>query len=364
VKNSMKSARCLLVSLFFCLLLWVCAACKPPLQAVGGEESLHVPAISLSPTETYPSSSSISDDAATDTSFLPEPTSLQTLEINPPLSIPSTLSPTPSVIPTLAPKAWRTAPVIPTLVNQRMLEIYQQGQLMGNDPHAFSKVGDCQTMLPDFFGGFDNGKYNLGDYTYLQPVVDQFSGSFGRNSRGVKNGMTASGAMATLWNTWKDCNLQETPLECEYRINNPSFAIISLGTNDANGLLPFEYTLRRVIELTLEHGIVPILVTKADNAEGDWSINATIMKLAYEYQIPVWNFWRAVQSLPGRGLRSPEHLTFGEYTQPTDFSNTENMQYGYNVRNLTGLQALDVVWRSVTGQPMPDFVPTPVTFLP
>jgi len=245
-----------------------------------------------------------------------------------------------------------------------MLEVYQLGQSLGKDPQAFSKVGDCQTTLPNFFGDFDNGRYNLGEYAYLQEVVDNFSGSFSRNSRGVKDGMTASGAMATLWNTWKDCNLEETPLECEYRINQPSFAIISLGTNDANGLVPFEDTLRRVIELTLDHGIVPILATKADNVEGDWEINKAIMELAYEYEIPLWNFWRAVQPLPDRGLRSPEHLTYGEYTLTCDFSTTENLLYGYNARNLTGLQALDAVWRAVTGQAPSGFVPTPVHFLP
>jgi hypothetical protein len=77
----------------------------------------------------------------------------------------------------------------------------------------------------------------------------------------------------------------------------------------------------------------------------------------------VWNFWLAVQPLPLHGLRSPEHLTYGEYVLPADFS-PENMQYAYNVRNLTALQVLDVVWRSVTGLPPSDFTPTPVTYLP
>jgi hypothetical protein len=256
------------------------------------------------------------------------------------------------------------APVIPTSVSQHMVEIYQLGQSLGNNPHAFSKVGDCQSMPPDFLSDFDKGRYNLGEYTDLQPIVDYFPGSFERFSRSTKDGLTASAALATLWNTWKDCNVQETPLECEYRINKPSYAFISFGTNDANGILPFEDTLRRVIEVTINHGIVPILVTKADNAEGDWSNNATIYRLAYEYQIPVWNFWLAVQPLPEHGLRSPEHLTYGEYTLPCDFSKTENMQYAYNVRNLTALQVLDVVWRAMTGQAPSAFVPTPFSYQP
>jgi hypothetical protein len=262
----------------------------------------------------------------------------------------STLTSLPSATPTFAPKSWRELPVIPVSVSEQMRRVYEQGLELGNDPRAFSKVGDCQTTLPMFLGDLDKGNYDLGEYIYLQPVIDQFSGSFGRNSRSVKDGLTASAVNVDLWNNWRDCEVSETPLACEYRLHNPSFVIISLGTNDANGLLPFEDTLRKVIDITLAEGIVPILVTKADNAEGDHSINQTIARLAYEYQIPVWNFWLAVQGLPLKGLRSPEHLTYGEYVLPTDFSSPEVLQYAFNVRNLSALQVLDVVWRSVTGQ--------------
>lgn len=234
-----------------------------------------------------------------------------------------------------------------------MQEIYTSGLALGNNPQAFSKVGDCQSTLPLFLADFDKERYALGEYAYLQPAVDYFAGSFSRTSRAVKNSLTATAVMATLWNDWKDCGASETPLECEYRIHQPSFAIISLGTNDANGLVPIENALRRVIEITIEHGIVPILATKADNAEGDQSINEAIARLAYEYEIPLWNFWLAVQPLPQHGLRSPEHLTYGEYVLPADFSHGDNMQYAFNVRNLTALQTLDVVWRAVTGQPIP-----------
>lgn len=361
----MNSVRNLSVTLFLSLLLLICVACEHQVQTAG-RYGQFTPAVALTSVEIYTSVSAIPTFTVTEIAFTPEITPLPTREVT--LSISPTSSPTQSPTPaqtsTLAPKSWQMAPVIPTSVNQHMLEVYQLGQSLGNNPHAFSKVGDCQSMLPDFLGDFDSGRYNLGEYTYLQPVVDYFSGSFGRNSRSVKNGLTASAVMATLWNTWKDCSVRETPLECEYRINQPSFAIISLGTNDANGILPFEDTLRRVINVTLEKGIVPILVTKADNAEGDWSINATIFRLAYEYQIPVWNFWLAVQPLPKCGLRSPEHLTYGEYVLPCDFSKTEYMQYAYNVRNLTALQVLDVVWRGVTGQPASAFTPTPITYLP
>jgi hypothetical protein len=355
----MPTTRMLITFIMLVLLLLPAACIQPRAQAVDATQP--TTASALPPLHTFLSSTS---STVTQTNLASEATLLPATLIPSLETVTPPASPTPALTPTLARKSWRLAPVLPVSVSPRMLELYQLGQALGKDPRAFSKVGDCQTMLPDFFGDFDNGRYNLGEYTYLQPVVDYFAGSFERYSRGVKDGMTASGAMATLWNTWKDCTVEETPLECEYRIHKPSFAIISLGTNDANGLLPFEDTLRRVIDVTLEHGIVPILVTKADNAEGDWSINSTIYRLAYEYEIPVWNFWLAVQPLPLRGLRSPEHLTYGEYTLTCDFSQAENMQYAYNVRNLTGLQVLDVVWRAVSGQPAADFTPAPVPYRP
>jgi hypothetical protein len=361
----MNRLRIWLVTLFLSLLMMLLAACDPQVQATS-QEGQSMPAATQMSTGVTPSVPANPAIAATETGsplvFTQIPASKDTPYVLP--ATPTTKPATPVNTPTLAPRAWRTAPVIPISVSQHMLEIYQLGQSLGNNPHAFSIVGDCQSMLPDFLGDFDNGRYNLGEYTYLQPVVDYFTGSFGRKSRGVKDGLTASGVLATLWNTWKDCNVNETPLECEYRINQPSYALISFGTNDANGVIPFEDTLRRVIDVTLEHGIVPILATKADNAEGNWSINATILQLAYEYQIPVWNFWLAVQPLPLRGLRSPEHLTYGEYTLPADFSTSDNMQYAYNVRNLTAMQVLDVVWRAMTGLPASTFVPTPISYLP
>ena len=259
----------------------------------------------------------------------------------------------------LPPELWREWPVIPTTISDRMIAIYELGKMSGNDPHAFTKIGDCHSMPPEFFAVFETGNYDLGKYTYLQPTIDYFEGSFERQGRAAKLGLTATGVISVLWNDWKDCTPMETPLDCEYRINKSSFALISLGTNDANGVAPFETTLRRVIDVTIGHGVVPILATKADNAEGDHSINETIARLAYEYEIPMWNFWRAVQPLPDHGVILPdhrEHLSYSGLVSTGDLRD-EYLRYGYNTRNLTGLQTLDAVWRNITGQPL-EVVPT------
>jgi hypothetical protein len=259
-------------------------------------------------------------------------------------------TPTPGPTATLGAESWKSLPVIPTGVSQRVRLIYQMGILRGNNPRAFSKVGDCNSTMPYFLADFDTpAQYNLGQYSQLQDTIDFFSGSFSRKSLATKDGLTSFAALSTLWVSWKECETYETPLTCEFRINKPEFALLSFGTNDANGNVDFEIAFRRVVDMTIGNGIVPILSTKADNAEGDESINATIVRVAYEYDLPLWNYWLAVQSLPDKGMRSPEHLS----ASPVGFANFEgeNLNYGWSVRNLTALQVLDMVRKSIAAQP-------------
>jgi hypothetical protein len=246
---------------------------------------------------------------------------------------------------TLARWAWRDMPVIPTALSEKVFAIYELGLMMGNNPHAFSKVGDCSSSTPYFLKNFDLGPdaYNLGEYDDLEITIEYFSGSFERESLAVKIGMSANSALSPLWNDWKNCFAHETPLDCEFRIHKPSFAIISLGTNDAMGTVPFEDSFRRVITQTIGHGVVPILVTKADNAEGNNYINEVIARMAYEYELPLWNFWRAVQSLPNHGLYTFDHLSGNERVSFTDFEAKGNLNYGWPMRNLSALQMLDAI---------------------
>jgi hypothetical protein len=261
-----------------------------------------------------------------------------------PLSTPVT---SPMAKATLAPDAWQQLPVIPQQISDASRQIYLRGLEMGNNPHAFSKVGDCGSTPSWFLGDFDRGPkyYRLGDYQELTQVIQFFQGSFGRTSLAAKSGFNASSVLTALWADRSQCESKETPLACEYRLNRPSFSLITLGTNDVWHQDVFEDRMRQIIEFSMEKGIVPILATKADNREGDGKINATIARLAVEYDLPLWNYWRAVQDLPDQGLQPDQaHLTWG----PNRFDDPQAMQTGWTQRNLTALQVLDVVWRGVT----------------
>jgi hypothetical protein len=94
--------------------------------------------------------------------------------------------------------------------------------------------------------------------------------------------------------TWADqefCQPGESPVACELRLHNPSFAIVSLelwwlGRTSER----YEDYMRQILDLLIAKGVVPILATKADNVEGNYSLNYITAKLAYEYDLPLSNF--------------------------------------------------------------------------
>jgi len=239
------------------------------------------------------------------------------------------------------------------VVSEFARQVYERGIEMGNDPHGFSVIGDCQNVTDFFLSAFDHpGQYDLGEYGYLQETIDHYTGSFSRKRIAVSGGFNVAAVLSPLWNNVEECDAHESPLACEYRINNPSVAIISMETwwydRPADTYAGY---LRQIVEYSIAEGVVPILATKADNLEGDWGINAAIVQVAQEYDVPLWNFWLAVQPLPGHGLQLDGfHLTYGR----PFFSIEANMNTGWAMRNLTALQALDAVRRAVTGdEPAP-----------
>jgi hypothetical protein len=275
----------------------------------------------------------------------PEPTAAEAKPTITPIVI--TATPPPTSTATAAPDAWQDMPIIPT-VSDHAREIYQRGIAMGRNPQAFAKVGDCGGTPSWFLGPFDGSPdlYRLGeDYAYLGETIAYFSGSFGRESVASRPGFNVSNLFSSLWADSTQCKPNEGPLICELRVTNATFALIMMGSNDVWHEENFEPEMRRAIQDLIDRGVVPILATKADNVEQDGYINATIVRLALEYDVPLWNFWAAVKDLPNHGLQEDGvHLTF----RGNRFDDPDAMTYGWPVRNLTALLTLDAVWRGVT----------------
>ncbi len=254
-------------------------------------------------------------------------------------------------IPTATPRPspgeddWKTLPVVPVF-DGRAAEIFRRGISMRRDFHAFSKIGDCQNITTYFLAEFDHPReYRLGpEYAYLQPAIDHFAGSWSRESLAVKGGLNVAAALNPIWANSKVCSSGETPLACEIRVNNPSIVMISMEESWSGDIVKYDQYLRMIVDYVLSQDVVPILATRAEVPDPQISIDATVARIAYDYGLPLWNFWAAANPLPYHGLTSDGfHLTWAA----PFFDDPHRMEMGWPWRNLTALQTIDAVWKSL-----------------
>jgi hypothetical protein len=246
-----------------------------------------------------------------------------------------TAGPSPTPQNNFTAQGWGQWPIIPT-PGKRAKEIYQRGILMGNDPHHYSVAGDCQSVPNVFLGLFDGDRYRLSDADApLSETIANFKGQFVRDGMAVQDGFGISSVINPLVSDPKICQPSESPLDCEFRVNKPSILFINMGTNWKNSSAEaYEKYLRQVVDYSIERGVLPILSAKIDDIEGDHSINKVTAAVAHDYDLPYWNLWLAADNLPNHGLDSDRGNIY--------FS--VDAQY---LREISGLRALDAVWRGV-----------------
>ncbi len=239
--------------------------------------------------------------------------------------------------------------------------IFVRGQQLGNRADVFSKVGDSITDNDAFLTPIGLGNYNLRDFTFLKPVIEYFSqepardaNSFANTSLAAKGGWSAWQVVTPRYANSDLCLDGEIPLVCEYRIVRPSVALIMLGTNDVQTTPTGQYEswMRQIIQTSFDMGVIPVLSTIPEfnyaPAKGTVDgrvaeLNGVIVRLAHEYDIPLWDYHAALDGLPNDGL-SDDGVHPG-WAAPADFK-PYFLQFGMTVRNLTALEALDAVWRT------------------
>lgn len=243
---------------------------------------------------------------------------------------------------------WDSFIVLSPQTIARTTEIFELGQSLGRNAHVYSKVGDSTIEHPHFLTRFDEGAYNLGPYAYLQPVIDNFHGSHSRDSIAVQIGLHSWSANDPMWAEPALCLPNETPVDCEIRVNNPAILLICLGTNDVGVSGMFDENIRRIVDTAIAAGVVPVIGTKGDRHEGSNENNEILRRIATDYQIPLWDYDRVADTLPGRGLDidNAHMLTFyaHDYNDPTAYTR------GHAMHNLTALMMLDALWREVTAR--------------
>ncbi|MBI3158838.1 MAG: SGNH/GDSL hydrolase family protein [Chloroflexi bacterium] len=229
------------------------------------------------------------------------------------------------------PQEWRVAPVVPQ-ISEYARAVYLAGLAGGNDPNRFSILGDCQSLSWRLFQRLDWDTYIAPpEEATLEPTRLQFQGSFSRQGVTTASGATVASMFSVYWADPEICDPNETPIACELRVYNPSLIVVSLGTNETMPPAEFETYLRRIVAFALERNVLPILATKADETTSGHPYNQVIAQVAYDNDIPLWNFWAAVQGLPNGGIK------------PDDPRGIHLLPEAYPIKRLTGLQALHAV---------------------
>jgi len=271
----------------------------------------------------------------------PSPTAVLTQLATPgaePWNTPAMPTPGPTVSPLTAAQ-WESWPIVP-VVPPRARQIFQKGLTLGNDPHAFSVFGDCQSVPDLFLGLYETDPSKVAQLpATLQATVAYFSDSLNRPSTTSQSDYTAASLLnENMALPQYGCRSDENPVDCELRVHRPSFVFIMVGTHFERNNRNIVY-LRMILNDLLAHGVVPILMTKADYRGPEDTVNQDMATLALQYQVPLWNFWAATAALPNHGLYTkPDEKALGDV-----YLNDAALE----LHRTTGLQSLDVVRRAV-----------------
>jgi hypothetical protein len=233
-------------------------------------------------------------------------------------------------------------------------QIFLRGQALGNRAHVFTRVGDSITASPYFLTPLSSGNYDLGAYQNELWDTLRFFSSFGDASLAAGNGWGADRILQNGFNAPEVCG-DEPPLVCEYRIRKPAAALIMIGTNDSGGVDPavYERNLSRIVEISIEMGVIPVLSTippklnDAWNGERALQWNRIIKNVAQRYDVPLMDYWLALQNAPNYGLSEDGIHPSAPPDGNTARFTPEGLRYGYTIRNLVALQALDALRRYV-----------------
>jgi hypothetical protein len=269
---------------------------------------------------------------------------------------------------------WEELPVVPALgpvVTSHLEKIASRGELVGNQPGVFAKIGDSITASPSFLQALACQPPQLGYWGGLQATLDFFGGtpvprgseeaqcpvssSYSRLGIAAVGGSRAVDALAPR-ESFPECEGRPA-VSCELKLLRPSVALIMFGTNDLEDFnaVRFRRDLARVARIVSSAGTIPVISTIPPRASWLFSrrvtrFNAEIAALAENRALPLWNFWRQLTEpgVPREGLS-------GDGVHPSvlcppctaiDFR-PAGLRQGYALRNLGALRVLDLLRRRI-----------------
>ena len=217
---------------------------------------------------------------------------------------------------------------------------------------AFAKVGDSVTYSDDSLRCFASTQRTRVP-PELVPLVERFRPAhvFERESDSARIG----------WSAWQALSGSPSPLERELMAIAPRFALVQYGTNDIEIGQLHHYADRMfdIVDFLSERGVVPILFTimpRRDRAAAAvWvpRYNAVIRGIAQARRVPLVDYHREIEKLPGAGLgKDGIHPTtyHGSLGRNACDLGEDGLRHGYNLRNKLALEALDRASRALEGE--------------
>lgn len=255
---------------------------------------------------------------------------------------------------------------------------FERGKAKGRSPRVFGLVGDSITVSRDFLGGFaqrNEKKIQLDEFTRralglsgeatvidrFRPdasaarAIDPFSGF-----RAAKVGASANYALELA-------DQGASPIDQLLRENNPAFAVVTFGANDAASKSGppeqiadgFERNILAVVERLEAEGVVVILSNEmrhgdapgvkacpGDAPQNDWRIavatNATSARaaeIACREHLPFIDLRHALDAATNFGL-GPDGVHLSSYKHGASVLDEHSLDCGYNIRSFVTLLAL------------------------
>lgn len=228
-------------------------------------------------------------------------------------AVPVAQAPTPTATPKPKKKVKLVdlpAPAWIPKIDAKQRAIWQNAVAAGKDPNTFTVVGDCNSQPAVYLRRLASGEFNASTLPpKLQAIVQRYATSFERVSLAAQGGFGSSAMMDPTWADGAICDAKtgDGPFACELRLSHASIVFISLGTQEQYDWKNFERNFRPMIEHALAKGVLPVLVTKADDIETaagapSGYVNEIVRKLAAEYDVPLMDFYAATRDLPNGGL--------------------------------------------------------------
>jgi len=233
-------------------------------------------------------------------------------------------------------------------ISDSMREVYTRGQSLGNDPRTITKVGDSVSANALYLAPMSNPRVELGAYGELADTIAYFGASAAQPSVASRIGMSTYTVLDPMWADKTVCEPNESPLACEYRVKKPIAAFIVFGPNDVRSMTETDFAgqIRKIIDVSLEMGVIPILSTFSVSPDDGLypqalNFNRELVRLAAETGVPLINFWAGARLLPDYGLDTdgihPKNTGF-DYLK---FDNGSEAYAGTALHNLLSIRLLE-----------------------